>query len=152
MSKKLFSVVLLASLFIAACPLFAHSPKASAAQNLEVKVVAEAQPSVVKRATDAVTTTACSAACAVRSAANSAVSATSDAAVKTASVTSAFVVAAYNLSWINHKGLTCGAVATLTAVLLYNYNDSVRSSVRGFFGLDENVCRFCPATCSQECA
>ena len=150
MSKKLFSVVLLASLFVSASSVFASTPKA--APKVEVKVVAEANPSVVTRAANAVASTACSAACTVKSAARSAANGVSDAAVKTASVSSALVVAAYNLSWVNHKGLTCGALAALTAVLLYNYNDSVRSSVRGLFGLNDEACRFCPEACSQECA
>lgn len=149
MSKKLFSVVLLVSLLVnASSVVFADAPKPT----VEVKVVAEAQPSVVTRAANAVASTACSAACTVKSAAKSAANGVSDAAVRTASVSSAAVVALYNLSWVNHKGLTCGALAALTAALLYNYNDSVRKTVRGFFGLDEDACRFCPASCNAECA
>ena len=150
MSKRLFSVVLLASLFVSACPVFASTPKSAAA--VDGKVVAQAQPSVVTRAANAVASTARSAASTVKSAAKSAASTASDAVVKSASATSALVVAAYNLSWVNNKALTCGALASLTALLLYNYNDTVKSSVRGFFGWDEDACRFCPSACSKECA
>lgn len=147
MSKKLFSVVLLASLFVANSSIFASAP----AEDVKVAAEVKATPSVVTRAVNAVTSTACSAAAAVKSATQSATTQVSEAAVKTASATSAFVVAAYNLSWVNHRGATCASLAALTAFLLYNYNDSVRSSVRSFFGLDEQACRFCPSACSQEC-
>lgn len=159
MVKKLFSLVLLASVLTSSSLVLASAaPVADSAA--EVKATAEvkkvccsnhAQPSVAKRAVAAVASTASSAAQGAKSAANSAVSSVKSAATRTVAASSAIVLAVYNASWVKHKGLTCATLAALAGVLLYNNNETFRAKVRGFFGLDDQSCDYCPSVCSDEC-
>lgn len=165
MVKKLFSVLLLASVLGSASVANASAKPAAkpevvvATATPEVKAAAEAKPaiteakpSVVKRAVNAAKSTANSAVEGVKSAANSAVSGVKSAATRTVAASSVVVASVYNLAWKNHKGLTCATLAALTGVLLYNYNETFRTQVRGFFGLDDEACRFCPKACADECS
>lgn len=141
MSKKLFSVILLASLFISSSSLLvASAPKVnSAVVTKEPEVQKEApKVSVAKRAYDAVASTT-----------NSAASGVKSAVVRTATASAAVVVSVYSMAWAN-KGLTCASLAALASVLLYNYNETFKAKVRSLFGLDDEVCRFCPASCKCE--
>lgn len=148
MVKKLFSVLLLASVLGSASVASASAAPAAkpevvvvVAPKPEVKAAAEAKPSVVTRAVSA-----------AKSTANSAVEGVKSAATRTVAASSVVVASVYNLAWTNHKGLTCATLAALTGVLLYNYNETFRTQVRGFFGLDDEACRFCPKACADECS
>lgn len=131
MVKRLFSVVLLASLFMNASSLFA----ADAAPAHEVKIAAEAKPSMVRRAVNSVTSTASSAASRVK-----------NVAVYAAGTSSAYATS----FWANHKLASVAALLLAASAVAYNCNDSFRSAVREFFGLDDEACRFSP-TCDCSC-
>lgn len=162
MSKKLFSVVLLVSLVASSVTVFGSAAPKPAAST-EVKRSAEAtsataatadcgsctthaKPSVVSRAASAVKSAASSSVNAVKSVATGSANVVKSVVTRSAAATTAVVASVYNLAWVNNKKVTCAAIAALTGVLLYTYNDTVRTKIRSFFGLDEETCRFCPKT------
>jgi len=146
MSKKLFSLVLLASMLTGSVSVLASSPKADVKAKTECTSSCshDAKPSVVTRAVAAVKSAANSSVDATKSAVTSSVNVVKSVVTRSAAATTAVVASVYNLAWVNNKKVTCAAIAALTGVLLYTYNDTVRAKVRGFFGLDEETCRFCP--------
>lgn len=151
MSKKLFSVLFLASMVASASVVSASAPAASTPaantqekkenKNPEVKNNEEKKQAVKEQ--KVADKPCCQDSYATR--AKNAIVGAKDKVVAGASwVKSGVVTAAvtaYTKTWVEHRALTAVALVAATAVVLYNYNNTVKTKVRSWVGLnDEEVC------------